>query len=228
MREGAVTLTARLYLLVLALVGFVGLLIAFIAATILPGNFLSVLLLSLGVSSLTSTIIFSLQRMVPSEYERTLRTLAEASQFSTIRGHEKIYEEYKRALRALPDGIPHRIRTTSSCVQDYGVRTDWDGFLRDFLTSHSNVRYTRILVRQDTKEWRDRISELAKIYTGINGYREYAHAGPPSVEFLLLDESVAYLTFASTLQPSETSGIIIKDPAICRELVNYCEVYLER
>lgn len=143
-----------------------------------------------------------------------------------IRGHEEIYKAYEEALKNLSKGEPHVIRTVASLPPSADVAKKWDSFLVPFLETRSEVTYKRtIIVNGTSSEWTRRKKELQQRYLAkrLSNYKQFEAEGPPSIECLLLDDSLAFVTFASAGRPFESSGLRVKDKRICRELEHYFE-----
>ncbi len=198
---------SRVYLWVFFLLGLVGLLVTYIAVTVLKSDLLSAISLAFGSTLLTSIVIFVLERSIPRD----------APKIEILRGHFKIYHEYQKHIRGL-SSVPHRIWTISSSSQ---ISKEWDDFLVGYLNCHGNVIYSRVLVMDDNPSWAGRIADIKARYGGLLNYQHRATVGPPSIECLIIDDSHAFITFASGPAPQECAGILIRDATICQELQHY-------
>jgi hypothetical protein len=172
--------------------------------------------LAIATSFLSTIVVFVCDRAVPR---------AEVK-IKVIRGHEEIYKEYEECLKNLTQDEPHVVRTVASLPPSLGVAKKWDDFLGPFLEDRSEVMYKRIIVVNiSNPEWPRRRKELEDRYLTkrLVNYKQFEAEGPPSIECLLVDDSLAFVTFASGGRPLESSGLLMKDKRICRELEHYFE-----
>lgn len=215
--EGGGTI-GHLLIIILALAGALSLTGGFLGLVLLKSTPFAQLGWAVGASILAALIVLGLDRKVPKDIERV----------KVVRGHAAIYRAYEEQIATLAGDKTHKVRTLSSSPQSKEVAEYWDGFLTAFLRQNPSVIYTRYIVKDDrTPEWSRRLPEIQSRYAGLANYRQYLVTGPPSIEFFLVDDSLAFLTFASQLRAQETMGIRIHDRDICKELLNYCETQLE-
>lgn len=99
----------------------------------------------------------------------------------------------------------------------------WGVFLTDHLKKNTNINYVLVLiVDKDQTDWTRRIAEINKNYAGIRNYTQFTVNGGHTVEFLVVDEKEVYYTFPSTADVVESTGVIVRDEGVCKELCNYC------
>lgn len=192
-----------------------------------PGVFDSAAIAA-GISFLASILVFYCQ----THYERPktiVETIIGERIIKIVHGHERIYDEYKKELEHLVEkkGV-QTVRTIASVPPSETVAKAWDDFLCRFLASHPDVTYKRVVVKQESEEWKRRLREIESRYLHRNppldNYTHYQTKGPPSIECLLVGSNRAFITFASSAAKAEESwGLLISDDAICSALEHYFE-----
>lgn len=202
---------------IIIIFGSVALALLMAAALVLKlyqSTLIGTVLLSIAVSFLSTIVVFVFERFVPR---------AEAK-VQVKRGHEAIYEKYRDCLESLAKGELHDVRTVASLPPSQEVAGKWDSFLVPLLENRSDIRYTRVIVVNDAnKEWERRKGELKDRYLAkkLVNYEQFETKGPPSIECLLVDNDVAFVSFASAGRLQESFCLIVKDRKVCKELENY-------
>lgn len=211
------TQSSLFYRLALVLVVVAGLSLTYaltfaLGADSLPTKYV----LAIATGATGSLIVLLLQQYFPREGE----------EFKVVRGHARIYEEYKDALSSLDLQESHVVYTTTASPQSKPVAQEWDAFLTGILKSNPGVDYHRIVVydhRHPSPEWSERLSDIHSRYAGLRNYIEYHCDGPPSIEFLAVDDSLVFFTFPVVMFGSESNGVLVRDRKVCKEIQTYAQ-----
>lgn len=202
---------------VVIIFGSLGLALLMVAAFIqnyYQATLAGAVLLSIAISFLSTIVVFICDRFVPRAEARV----------QVKRGHEEIYEKYRSCLESLPKGESHEIRAVSSSPPSPGVAEKWDNFLVHFLKDRSNdVIYKRVIITNKSDEWKRRRRDLETRYIKgkLTNYRQFETEGPPSIECLLIEDSLVFVTFASVGKPLESFCLQVKDRKVYKEFEKY-------
>lgn len=203
--------------IILLLLGVILLLISLLVLPLVREDLIRGVLIGLGVSFVTASIIGLLTRYVtPRKYR-----------IEIVRGHGRIYKRFQKMLTSLSEKEPHTIRSLNSCPPEKGIGDRWDEFLTFWLKDHPDSVFHRVIVYQQTSEWRERLAEIEEKYAFPN-YFDYRYEGPPVMEMFLIDENAVLLSFSTHggQIPCITEGIIIRDTQFCKLLKTYHEIHL--
>lgn len=201
----------------LLLLGVVFLLISLLVSPLVEDNLIRGVLIGLGVSLLAMSISGSLKRYI------TPKRL----KIEIVRGHNRIYKRFQKMLNSLSDEEPHIIRSLNSSPPEKDIGNLWDEFLLLWLKNHPDSFFHRVIVYQETPEWRERLAEMEERYAAPN-YIAYEYEGPHVMEMFLIDEKVVLMSFSThgNQTPRITDGIIIRDEQFCKLLKTYHEIHL--
>ncbi|MFY9716464.1 MAG: hypothetical protein WAK40_00805 [Thermoplasmata archaeon] len=207
--------------LAIAVILLAGLSIAIISYFARSNDALFMVLLGTGSALIAASAVIAFERLVPPWTQR----------IQVYRSHADIYSEFERMLNGLRGG-PHEIRTINSFLPESTTEERWDSFVTNFLRSHKDVTFIRVVSGTGTDPWRLRLERIRERYGSLPNYHQHpalAEGSVPPIEMFLVDDREVLLSYGTveTVSAPVTFGIKMRDPLFCRQLQAYHRSQLE-
>jgi hypothetical protein len=192
-----------------------GLVVVLLALVIHPVETLFTVLLGCGTALIAASAVVAFERLVPPWEER----------IRLYRTHAEIYAQFERMLHGLGDG-PHTVKTINSFLPAPETEKTWDHALTQYLHSHADTTFIRVIAAQDTTGWAARLKRITEHYGHLPNYHQhpcYVGDAVPPIEMFLVDGREVIMSFGTRerASPEVTFGIKLRDPQVCRQLEAY-------